>query len=195
MLKDSPDAPERVRLSARFVLTVGTTAVLVLVGLVWLYVPAPPPASSMMSVRTYSAFEQTGSEAQSGKSTGNDAQTQPGAPESSAESYDHAASSGDRSTQGLFMTYCAQCHGRKGDGDAPLARMMATKPPHLVNGPFRFGRDIAAIAQLIRNGAGAMPGFSEEISPAEAESLSGYVLSLEGSAPAPDSGSAPAEKP
>lgn len=177
MIKDSPEAPDRLRLSPRVVFTVGTLVTLALVGLVYLYVPSPPPASSVTPVQSYGAFENRDSsdkpqntEPVAANST--DGPAMPGA--------EVDAAAADRSPPGLYATYCAQCHGRSGDGgDAPLARMMANKPPNLVRGPFRFGRDVPSVVQLIRNGVGSMPGFAEEMTESEAAALAAHVLALE----------------
>jgi mono/diheme cytochrome c family protein len=59
-----------------------------------------------------------------------------------------------------------------------MARMMSSKPTHLINGPFRFGRDPQSIAQLIRSGSGAMPGFKDEIGEQEALGVATFVLGL-----------------
>jgi mono/diheme cytochrome c family protein len=165
MLKDHPDAPDRLRVSPRVVFVSGSVATLLLVGLIVLYVPAPPPPESMQQVKSYTAYDQ----ATASSSSGAPVQGAPAA----------VVSEGDRSPAGLFTTYCSQCHGVRGDGDAPLARMMTIKPTDLVKGPFRLARTPEGMVAIIRNGVGSMPGFAEEISEEEALSLSRYVLELE----------------
>ncbi len=165
MLKESPGSPDRVKLSPTKVFLAGAAVTLLLVGLIVLYVPAQPPLGELKDVQTFAEFDRN--------------QYSSPAPDASGTSTADQASSGQGATpEGLFLTYCAQCHGKQGDSDAPLARMMTVKPPNLLTGPYKITRDAPAIAQVIRRGIGTMPGFAEEISEAQALDLAAYVLAL-----------------
>jgi mono/diheme cytochrome c family protein len=151
------------RLSPRSVFLWGSALVALLIALVFLYVPAAP------QTRGIPASHQTYGSDLPPEDSGNGGQP------SSDQGSSLAASA---TAEQRYQTFCSQCHGKKGDGDAPLARMMSTKPPNLIEGPFRFQRTAEAVAALIRNGAGAMPGFKDEIGEAEALDLAEYVLGL-----------------
>lgn len=153
------------RLSARTVFLWGSGVVVLLTALVFLYVPPAPKTRGIPKSYQDYGMEQPGTD-------------QRGAAEDSGTEGESIQSV--TTVEQRYQTFCSQCHGKKGDGDAPLARMMSTKPPSLIAGPFRFARTPEAIAALIRNGAGAMPGFKDEISEAQALELATHVLAFSG---------------
>jgi mono/diheme cytochrome c family protein len=167
MLQESPESTQSGRIAFIKIFLWGACITAVLVGLIFLYVPAAPKGQQKtVSISQYEgAPAATAESAQSASSSGSGEGNAPSAETS-------------RSPENVYQTYCAQCHGKRGDGDAPMARMMSSKPTHLINGPFRFGRDPQSIAQLIRSGSGAMPGFKDEINEQEAEGVAAFVLGL-----------------
>lgn len=151
------------RLSARAVFLWGSGVVALLTALVFLYVPAAPKTRGIPK-----SYQDYGKERAAADQR--EAARDPDSEGVSAQSV--------TTVEQRYQTFCSQCHGKKGDGEAPLARMMSKKPPSLVAGPFRFARTPEAVAALIRNGAGAMPGFKDEISAAHALELATHVLSF-----------------
>lgn len=168
MLQESPESSQPGRIGFLKVFLWGGALTLVLVGLIFLYVPAAPKGQQ----KTVSISQYEGIPAASEPPRGNPGAEQPAA----AKADGTPVAETQRSPNQVYQTYCAQCHGKNGDGDAPLARMMSSKPTHLIKGPFRFGRDEQSIAQLIRSGSRAMPGFKDEINEQEALSLAAFVL-------------------
>jgi mono/diheme cytochrome c family protein len=172
MLQESPESTQSGRIAFFKIFLWGALVTSVLIGLIFLYVPAAPKGQQKtVSVSQYevapAATQQPASDSGSGEANA-DSPNVSGTPSTQTS----------RSGDSVYQTYCAQCHGKSGDGDAPMARMMSSKPTHLINGPFRFGRDPQSIAQLVRSGAGAMPGFKDEISEQEALSVAEFVLGL-----------------
>lgn len=78
-----------------------------------------------------------------------------------------------------YQRFCSSCHGAKGEANTPVARMMTVKPPNLITGPFKYGRDEESVKSLIMNGGGVMPGFGRELGDEHAAALARYALSLE----------------
>jgi cytochrome c oxidase cbb3-type subunit 3 len=70
----------------------------------------------------------------------------------------------------LSASHCAACHGAEGKGGIG---------PNLTHPDFKYGRTMEAVAESIRNGRPAgMPAFGSQLSAAETESLTAFVLSL-----------------
>lgn len=42
--------------------------------------------------------------------------------------------------RGLYLTYCASCHGASAKGDGPVAQSLKTKVPDLANLPLKEGK-------------------------------------------------------
>ena len=166
---DDPKDP--FRLSPKNVFIWGSAIVALLVLLVFLFVP---PAPQTLGVpQPYGAYD--------AERRANAGYNDP-SPAEATETASVASGTGElRSAQLLYDTYCAQCHGKGGAGDAPLARMMTNKPANLITGPYKFVRTEAGIAAIVRNGVGSMPGFEEEINEAEALLLARHVLDFEAS--------------
>jgi mono/diheme cytochrome c family protein len=81
------------------------------------------------------------------------------------------------STEDLYRTNCARCHGADGRGDTPLG--------HTYNSPdftdeewWRKHSDITgtkSLASIITNGKGGMPAFGKKLKSAEIKGLVNYV--------------------
>lgn len=160
------DPKEPLKLSTRNVFFWGAAITAILVVLIFLYVPKAPERTEVE--RSYLENDAPVDE---------DASAGGGSPAASAEV--QGAVSGPRSAESNYQTYCAQCHGQKGDGNAPLARMMAVRPPNLITGPYKYQRSLEAVAALIEKGVGAMPGFGEELTSEESQALAELVLGME----------------
>lgn len=79
----------------------------------------------------------------------------------------------------LYSKFCSACHGDDGKANTAMARMMSVHPANLVDGPFKFERSESAVAELIKNGSGVMPGYGRELGDEKALALAKYVLGLE----------------
>lgn len=158
------ERPLRVKI---FVL--GSVVTLVLVGLVFLFVPGEPKenlvSAPLQGPGSVSAALEGGADAMTGAVPSSPLiitkESKLGTPEQN------------------YQRFCAACHGEKGDADAPMARMMTVKPPDLTKGPFQYGRTVEDVSSLIMNGGGVMPGFGRELGEEHATALAKYVLSLE----------------
>lgn len=70
----------------------------------------------------------------------------------------------------LYASHCAACHGAQGKGGIG---------PDLTGADYQYGRTMDAVIESIRNGRPAgMPGFGNQLSGAESESLAAFVLAL-----------------
>lgn len=79
------------------------------------------------------------------------------------------------STPELYATYCARCHGERGEGKGDTNLY-----PHLnlLTSPMVRRGDRAAVRQRIREGYGPMPGFSRRLDPQEVERLVDLTIQL-----------------
>ncbi len=70
----------------------------------------------------------------------------------------------------LYGQHCAACHGAEGGGGIG---------PSLKDEKYRYGRELAAVSESIKNGRpGGMPGFGNQFSEAQIEALAKYVIEL-----------------
>lgn len=111
----------------------------------------------------------------------------------------------------LFRTYCAACHGKAATGDGPLAEHMKKRPPDLTQFSIRNGGTFrAALVHKIIDGRQPQPGHggpdmpvwgdvfkhsrdgsSEESVQARIDALVDYIESVQKTAPAAQSTTAP----
>jgi len=68
------------------------------------------------------------------------------------------------SGMGNFMQFCAQCHGKEGRGDGPVAQGLDTQPRNLTDGNYLKNRTDEELFKTIKEG-GAASGFSESMMP------------------------------
>lgn len=71
---------------------------------------------------------------------------------------------GTSSGKGSFMQFCAQCHGKEGRGDGPVAQGLDTQPRDLTDGNYLKHRTDEELSKTIKEG-GAASGFSESMMP------------------------------
>lgn len=72
---------------------------------------------------------------------------------------------GDKeSGKGNFMQFCAQCHGKEGRGDGPVAQGLDTQPRDLADGNYLKHRTDDELFKTIKEG-GVASGFSESMMP------------------------------
>ncbi|HSS47973.1 MAG TPA: cytochrome c [Thermoanaerobaculia bacterium] len=84
-------------------------------------------------------------------------------------------------TPELYDTYCARCHGDRGEGDP----RSLTLYPHanLLASPMALRGDRDAIRKRIAEGTGPMPAFKRRLEPREVERLVDYTITLSHSGP------------
>lgn len=86
--------------------------------------------------------------------------------------------------QGLYVQYCAACHGDAGQGDGASAAGFATKPSNLTDGRLMNGLPDEFLASVILRGGPAeglspgMPPFSGYLSDAQIRQIVGYLRSI-----------------
>lgn len=76
----------------------------------------------------------------------------------------------------LYATYCARCHGERGEGTADSLTLY----PHLnlLASPMVRRGDRAAVRQRIREGYGPMPGYARRLDAREVERLVDFTFQL-----------------
>ena len=79
-------------------------------------------------------------------------------------------------TPELYATYCARCHGERGEGKGDNLALY----PHLnlLTSPMARRGDRAAVRQRIRDGYGPMPGFARRLDRQEVERLVDFTFQL-----------------
>ena len=75
----------------------------------------------------------------------------------------------------LYAVNCWMCHGKKGLGDGPAGASLRTPPPALA------GRiqNLDAAADLVMQGAGDMPGYTETLNRKDATRILQWLNSLD----------------
>lgn len=78
--------------------------------------------------------------------------------------------------QKLFEQFCANCHGKNGQGDGPLATALNPKPANLAA---RAGHHSDGdLAWKIANGRGVMPAYKKQLTETQIWELTHYIQSL-----------------
>lgn len=97
-----------------------------------------------------------------------------------------AACARDRSTPGLYRSYCRRCHGPNGEGPKRPVRLY----PYLDlrSSPMVLRGDRAAVRQRIAEGHGPMPSYSKRLTPEELERLVDFTLQIPSQSSSPSSG-------
>jgi mono/diheme cytochrome c family protein len=84
------------------------------------------------------------------------------------------------SGQGRFETYCAPCHGLRGDGASIVAETMTLRRPPSIAGRAARRLPVGRIFQVIGDGYGLMRSYEEDLTtPEERWSVVAYVLALQ----------------
>jgi len=79
-------------------------------------------------------------------------------------------------TPELYETYCARCHGAKGEGDRRSLKLYPNLD--LLASPMVRRGDRAAVRQRIAEGHGPMPGFARRLTAGEVERLVDFTFQL-----------------
>ena len=78
--------------------------------------------------------------------------------------------------QKLFEQFCANCHGKSGQGEGPVAAALKPKPANLAE---RAGHHPDGdFAWKIANGRGAMPAFKNQLTENQIWDLTHFIQSL-----------------
>jgi mono/diheme cytochrome c family protein len=78
--------------------------------------------------------------------------------------------------QKLYEQFCANCHGKKGQGDGPLAATLNPKPSNLA---VRAGHHTDGdFAWKIANGRGVMPAFKNQLTENQIWGLTHFIQNL-----------------
>ena len=78
--------------------------------------------------------------------------------------------------QKLYEQFCANCHGKKGQGDGPLAATLNPKPSNLA---VRAGHHTDGdFAWKIANGRGVMPAFKNQLTENQIWDLTHFIQNL-----------------
>jgi mono/diheme cytochrome c family protein len=78
--------------------------------------------------------------------------------------------------QKLYQQFCANCHGKTGQGDGPLAAALKPKPANLAE---RAGHHTDGdFAWKIANGRGVMPGFKDQLQENQIWEVTHFIQSL-----------------
>jgi mono/diheme cytochrome c family protein len=105
---------------------------------------------------------------------------------------DPTARAYDVTTRGQrdYATYCAPCHGSRGDGDGPLARMLVPKPARHSDAVFMNALSDEYLMRLLREGGPAlgksplMGAWGKNLSEQQIRDLVAFLRSLAGPADA-----------
>ena len=76
----------------------------------------------------------------------------------------------------VYIQFCADCHGKKGDGNGSMTAELETKAPDLKNSAKNHSD--GDLFWKIQNGKREMPSFKEELEEKEIWSVINYVKSL-----------------
>jgi mono/diheme cytochrome c family protein len=77
-----------------------------------------------------------------------------------------------------FNIYCAPCHSSTGDGDGVIVQRGYLRPPSLHEDRLRRA-PIGHFFDVITNGLGGMPDYSEQVSPEDRWNIAAYIRALQ----------------
>jgi mono/diheme cytochrome c family protein len=83
-----------------------------------------------------------------------------------------------------FTTYCAPCHGESGQGNGPVAHLLAKPPKNLISGTSKDLPD-GYIYGAIRDGVLSMPSYAEEMPADQRWQVVMYLRSMQSAAAKP----------
>lgn len=77
-----------------------------------------------------------------------------------------------------FNIYCAPCHSELGDGDGMIVRRGYLRPPSFHENRLRKA-PLGHFFDVMTNGIGGMPDYSEQVSPADRWKIAAYIRALQ----------------
>ncbi len=75
----------------------------------------------------------------------------------------------------IYLARCQSCHGVHGDGKGPKARGLVPPPPDFTDPSYWQNKTDPYLFHVIQNGMGAMPGWSDTLSPDSIEDVLSYI--------------------
>lgn len=78
-----------------------------------------------------------------------------------------------------FEIFCATCHGARGDGRSPVARLMPVRRPPSLHAPQIERYPPGRIYEVVTEGLGYMPGYAAQLSLEERWAVVAYVRALQ----------------
>jgi len=84
----------------------------------------------------------------------------------------------------LYMTQCAMCHGKTGDGKGDLAAVMHVSPPDFTKPTTLSARTDGELFTIIDKGSASMPAEGDRLKEDQTWELVNFLRSLEGKTPA-----------
>ena len=103
------------------------------------------------------------------------------APRSAApRDYRTRASAGAEDGAEVYKRDCLACHGKEGKGDGPAAVAFSPRPGDLSDAERMSAFTDSELKEIVTNGKGNMPGFSELLTPEELDAVLAYVGTLSG---------------
>jgi mono/diheme cytochrome c family protein len=78
----------------------------------------------------------------------------------------------------IYANMCASCHGSEGKGDGMAAAAFDPTPTNLADAEYQASKTDDELAQAISDGKGLMPGFGQQLSAEEIQSLVAYIREL-----------------
>jgi mono/diheme cytochrome c family protein len=82
-----------------------------------------------------------------------------------------------------YLTQCAMCHGKTGDGKGDLATVMQLTLPDFTKPDTLAKRTDGELYAMINSGSGAMPGEANRLKPNTVWDLVNFLRSVEGKKP------------
>ena len=80
--------------------------------------------------------------------------------------------------QDRFDIYCAQCHGRVGDGNGMIPSRGYRRPPSFHTETLR-NRPTGHLFDVMTNGFGSMPSYRNQVSPQDRWAIAAYIRALQ----------------
>lgn len=77
-----------------------------------------------------------------------------------------------------FASLCVACHGKTGRGDGPVAAALNPRPTDLSDPELHQARSDAEWAEVVGDGKGTMPGFSNQLTDDQIRGIVAYLRSL-----------------
>ena len=83
----------------------------------------------------------------------------------------------------LYVTQCAMCHGKAGDGKGDLAEVMHVSPPDFTKPEVLSKRTDGELFAIINKGSPSMPGEAKRLKDFQTWDIINFLRTLEGKVP------------
>lgn len=78
----------------------------------------------------------------------------------------------------VYKSECVVCHGRQGKGDGTVAKSMKPPPADLTDTARMARLSDDSLVQIITHGRGGMPGFKDDLAPAQVRQVVAFIRTL-----------------